>query len=207
MKDPCAERYQESTEKLHGAGETLCTPAGTVMRSETIRQKIIGHRIAAAAGRFGHGRLFRPEDRDLALPNQPPRQVSRGVFVEPLIQQRGNLLPQIGGMAQARKLITLQGIARRREKEFPRRLGARSGQDGLLSDELSTGVNNHTITYTRITSNCEGTGLWKNVQKSEDFWRACSACAGDYEDPDLTAWVEIEPEGNEEDEHLDPEEQ
>jgi len=32
----------------------------------------------------------------------------------------------------------------------------------------------------------------------ENTWRACSGCAGDYEDPDRTAW-EPDPEENEED--------
>jgi hypothetical protein len=43
------------------------------------------------------------------------------------------------------------------------------------------------------------------VQKSGDFWHACSACAGDYEDPDRTAWVEMEAEC--EDEEAEPEEE
>jgi len=32
----------------------------------------------------------------------------------------------------------------------------------------------------------------------ENIWRACSGCAGDYEDPDRSAW-EPDPEENEED--------
>ena len=35
--------------------------------------------------------------------------------------------------------------------------------------------------------------LWKAVEKALSPWRACSACAGDYEDPDWSAW-EQEPE-------------
>ena len=36
------------------------------------------------------------------------------------------------------------------------------------------------------------------MQSVENAWRACSGCAGDYEDPDLTAW-EPDPEEREED--------
>jgi len=36
------------------------------------------------------------------------------------------------------------------------------------------------------------------VQTVENFLRACSGCAGDYEDPDRSAW-EPDPEENEED--------
>ena len=41
----------------------------------------------------------------------------------------------------------------------------------------------------------------------ENSWRACSACAGDYEDPGRTAWLEIDEESDEEDDPRDPEEQ
>ncbi|MGB2677661.1 MAG: hypothetical protein WAN12_11325 [Candidatus Acidiferrum sp.] len=36
------------------------------------------------------------------------------------------------------------------------------------------------------------------MQKVENFLCACSGCAGDYEDPDRSAW-EPDPEENEED--------
>jgi hypothetical protein len=36
------------------------------------------------------------------------------------------------------------------------------------------------------------------VQKVENFLRACSGCAGDYEDPDRSAW-DPDTEENEED--------
>jgi len=32
------------------------------------------------------------------------------------------------------------------------------------------------------------------VEKEEGFLEACSGCAGDYEDPDRTAWEELEEE-------------
>jgi hypothetical protein len=33
-------------------------------------------------------------------------------------------------------------------------------------------------------------GLWKTVESEEKSVRACSGCAGDYEDPDRSAWEE-----------------
>ena len=38
--------------------------------------------------------------------------------------------------------------------------------------------------------------LWKSVEIEENPQRACSGCAGDYEDPDRSAWEE-DPEQNE----------
>jgi len=181
MKDAWAERNQELTEKQHRNGETLRVPTGTVARSESIRQKIIGHRIGSASSGFRGGRLLWTENRDLALANQPAREIGGGIFVEPLIEQRGNLLAQIGGVAEARKLIALQGIARSGEKEFPRRLGARSGQEGLPSEWLSTDINNRTSITLVMTSNAAVTTLWKSVENPGSC-SACSGCAGDYEE-------------------------
>jgi hypothetical protein len=207
MKDPWAERNRESKENQRPTANTLGTSTGAVVRSSSVRQKIIGHGFAAASGRVCHGRLFRPEDRHLALPDQPPRQVGCGIFVEPLIEQRRYLLPQIGGMTQTRKLIALQGIARSREKEFPRRLGARSGQDGLRSDELSININDCTSISLVMTSNAAVTSLWKGVENSQGSRNACSACAGDYEDPDRTSWLDIDEEVDEDEDQPDSKEQ
>ena len=33
------------------------------------------------------------------------------------------------------------------------------------------------------------TGLWKTVEKKENSARCCSACTGDYEDPDESVWL------------------
>jgi hypothetical protein len=49
-----------------------------------------------------------------------------------------------------------------------------------------------------VTSNPKVTNLWKSVQSVENALRACSGCAGDYEDPDRSVW-EPDPEENEED--------
>jgi hypothetical protein len=49
-----------------------------------------------------------------------------------------------------------------------------------------------------ITSHLEVTGLWISVDAVEKPVRACSGCAGDYEDPDRTAWEEETEEDEEE---------
>ena len=49
----------------------------------------------------------------------------------------------------------------------------------------------HRITTNMIlNSKYQVTGLWKTVQSEEKSARACSGCAGDYEDPDRSAWEE-----------------
>jgi hypothetical protein len=49
-----------------------------------------------------------------------------------------------------------------------------------------------------ITSHLEVTGLWISVDAVEKPMRACSGCAGDYEDPDRAAWEEETEEDEEE---------
>jgi len=49
-----------------------------------------------------------------------------------------------------------------------------------------------------ITSNEQVYGLWKSVENEAGPVRACSGCAGDYEDPDRSAWEEKLEEEQEE---------
>jgi len=42
-----------------------------------------------------------------------------------------------------------------------------------------------------MTSNSRVTRLWISVE-GEEKWRACSGCAGEYEDPDRSAWEEAD---------------
>jgi hypothetical protein len=48
-----------------------------------------------------------------------------------------------------------------------------------------------------VTSNCRVYTLWKSVEIEGSAVGACSGCAGDYEDPDRTAWEDEEEEGEE----------
>ena len=79
---------------------------------------------AIAICRDGAGRLAWLEGGGaFALLHQPTSQHGRGVLFEPGIEQLGDLLAEIGSMAQARQFVTLQGITGRRQKELPGRLG------------------------------------------------------------------------------------
>ena len=116
-------------------------------RARLIRKKIIGRsvsRFAApiagmsafvgsirrACGRCPAIRLLESSGM-LALPHQPARQHGRGIFFEPGIQQLRDLFAEIRGMAEPRKFVALQRIARSREQELPGRLGFVRGQGGL----------------------------------------------------------------------------
>jgi hypothetical protein len=101
-------------------------------RARLIREKIIGHdlrgfasgirrRAAITVACGGHAGLA--GRGAFTLLHQPTRQHGRGVLFEPRIEQLGDLLAEIGGVAQPRKFVTLQGIAGRRQKKLPRRLG------------------------------------------------------------------------------------
>lgn len=168
VKDPWAERFQESKENQRPAGNTLRTSTGTVVRNSSIRQKIIGHGFAAAGSCFGRGRLLRPEDRHLALSN-PPCQVGCGIFVEPLIEKRRYLLPQIGGVAQAGTrpviVVTRDAINRHspvvvvipltnkisRGKPLPSHVETKMGEGGLTADSVALCEQVRAISITRLT--------------------------------------------------------
>jgi len=177
-------------------------------RSRLIREKIIGHGLPFVPAVFA-GATGVPAVRwTLALLHEPARQQGRTVFLHPLIQQNGNLLSKIGGVREPRELVGLQGIARSRQQEFPRRLGLVVGHKGLPSEEPDS----NTLVQT-FQGLLQSYGLWKNVENScglrtaageasragvatgeeariaasSEAMQACSACAGDYEDPDRTA--------------------
>jgi hypothetical protein len=186
------------------AGARLSAGAGTVRANESIRQKIIGHRMAVGRRRIGSGGFRRGfagcgARAAIALLDQPAGDHGVGVFIQPLIQERRDLLAEIGGVAEAGKLVGVQGVAGSGEQELPRRLGALRGQEGLPYDISNVLRQYRSIENSRITSNGRVHGLWKSVENEENPEnpdRACSGCAGDYEDPDRTAWEE-DPEEEE----------
>ncbi len=91
-------------------------------RNRSIRKKVIGHGMSGSQRRLAGGSEVQRLRRTLALLHQPARQHGGGVLLEPLVEQRADLLSEIGGMAEAREFIALQRGARSREKEFPRGL-------------------------------------------------------------------------------------
>jgi len=99
-----------------------------------IRKKIIGHGMSAFHRRLATGNGLPHLRRALALLHQPARQHGAGILLEPLVKQGADLLPKIGGMAEAREFIALQRGARSREKELPRGLGFLAVHAALLED-------------------------------------------------------------------------
>jgi hypothetical protein len=176
-------------------GERSVAAARNVWANESIRQKIIGHRMAVGGSGLGSGLVrrglgVRGLNGALALLDEPPSDHGVGVFVEPLVEEGRDLLAKIRGVGKAREFVAVQGVAGSGEKEFPRRLGAVVGHVALRANRATSNVLYRSINYSRITSNSKGTMLWKNVQSEEKSVRACSGCAGDYEDPDRSAWEE-----------------
>lgn len=177
------------------AGKQSPARARTAWAGESIRQKIIGHRMPIGGCRGGgrgldRGLSFCSANTALTLLDEPAGHHGVGVFVEPLVEKRGDLLAEIGGVAEAGEFVGLQGVTGSGEKKLPRRLSAVSGQDDLqyvVRYLLQKYPNNE---YSVITSNAEVHGLWKSVENEEISQRACSGCAGDYEDPDRTDWEE-----------------
>ena len=128
-----------------------CTSQGTSdfgRGRRSIRKNIIGHAMRPGAWRrTGHGLsrgvavrgkqalaqgVLGSARRPFALLDQPAREHGAGVFFHPLIEQRADLLAEIGGMGKTRKFVALERIPRSREKKLPRRLGWGTGHDSLL---------------------------------------------------------------------------
>ena len=187
-------------ENSRRADETSGSCTGSARRNDTIPQKVIGRTTPLVFG--GCGRSLFGQDGAFALIHQPARQHGRGIFLEVLIQEGAQFLAQIRRMSEAGKFIALQRIAGSSEQEFPGRLGVVRVHENLLDKVLWKRRENSTTSTHIVNSNHKVTGLWKSVQKVENFLRACSGCAGDYEDPDRSAW-EPDPEENEEDTALE----
>lgn len=95
----------------------------------SIRKNIIGHRMRPRREQFlCWGRLWRLA-KPLRVIDQQAREHGASTFFDPLVNQRSNLLAEIGGVSQAREFVALKGIARSREKKLPRRLGWATGHD------------------------------------------------------------------------------
>lgn len=182
-------------------GERSIAAARTVWMNDTIRQKIIGHRMAVCGRRFGGGLVrrglgFSGEYGALALLDQPAGDHGVGVFVEPLVEQGRDFFAEIGRVTEAGEFVALQSIAGSGEKELPGWLGAIGVHGALRWNWVTYSVRYRNSTHSMITSNSRVTGLWKSVESEEIPARACSGCAGDYEDPDRSAWEEDFDEGD-----------
>jgi hypothetical protein len=133
----------------------------------------------------------------LALIDQVAREQRGGVFLEPLIEQSRNLFAEIGGMPESGKLVGLKRVARSGKQKLPGSLGVEFRHKNLRGP----GQREYESDIDRIVLYCQiglvMQALWKTVKKQENAMDCCSACAGDYEDPERSAWVDVEE--NEED--------
>jgi hypothetical protein len=125
-----------------------------------------------------------------ALLDEPASDHGVGVFVEPLVEEGRDLLAKIRGVCKAREFVAMERVAGSGEKKLPRRLGAIVGHGALRANRVTSNGLYRSISTSMGTSNSQVMMLWKNVESEEKSVRACSGCAGDYEDPDRSAWEE-----------------
>jgi hypothetical protein len=184
-----------------------------------LRKKVIGHRMSVARRRIGVGMLRRNRRGAFALLHEPARHHCRSIFIEPLIEKRADLFAEIGGVAEARQFIGLQRVSRSGQQKLPRGLCCVSGHG------LPPAGTRRSYHRSKLRQELLGQRqLWKTVDIPGAGWRptawlangsfesrffgmleACSACPGDYEDPDRTARnVRGAEEGGEIEEEFEP---
>jgi len=178
--------------------------SGAIPRStgqrDAIGQKVIGRTLPVGPLGRGCKCVVRGEDGTLALLDEPAREEGRGVLLHPCVKELGDFLSQIGSMGKPGKLVALQGVARGREKELPGSLGP-GLRHSILQGYMGLRYQGDISTLVILRASNGGVNsLWKTVEKQEKSVGVCSGCAGDYEDPDWTAW-EGEEEGEEQGEH------
>lgn len=118
-------------------------------RDRPVRQNIIGHTMSGFRQQIdGAGRFLRAWWM-FALLNQVAREHGCRVFLHPLIEKGGNLLAEIGRMIETREFVALERIARSREQELPRWLGAGTSH-GRLREILSPYSNSSVINVQSI---------------------------------------------------------
>ncbi len=186
-------------------------------RSRPIHKKIIGRGVCIFRETLTRGSVFLHLLRAFLLLHQPARQHGCGVFLDPKVEQRADLLAEIGGMVEPREFIALQRVPRSRKKKLPRRLSLVVVHGGLLEERLrrlifrkiesrvpigyfvveSCGKLWRSDEETAIRHGVQGAVYSINGARGGNELRACSACAGDYEDPDRTAWPPDDAEDGE----------
>jgi hypothetical protein len=170
---------------------------GTREWSRGFGQKIIGRSAILGNRRFGNPGAVGNRSGMLALIDQVAREQRGRVFLEPLIEQRRNLFAEIGGMPETGKLIGLERVARSGKQKLPGSLGVEFRHKNLRGP----GQREYESDIDRIVLFCQiglvMQALWKTVKKQENVMDCCSACAGEYEDPERSAWLDVEE--NEED--------
>ena len=140
---------------------SLCVASGR-RRHRRIREKVIGHGWRARAPQIGVVQRFRAFDGTIALLHEPARKHSRGIFLEPLIQQRAHLLAKIRGVGQPCEFVALQRVFGRGEQELPGRLGRVARQGGPPCRNWSA-YNNRRVIRVKVYDRVLSCGkVWKS---------------------------------------------
>jgi hypothetical protein len=208
-----------------GAGSHGATHSGH--RRHRLRVEIIGRRARTLWPRFTRARRRRCLRQLLALFHEPSCHQGSGGFLQPDIQELNDLLAKISGVAQSRQFVRLQRWTRSREQKIPRRLNF-----GMAVHGASCSGRPYVTTLVTSVKSYRGSQdcgkLWKKAAvpqragrrgrspgwgsaaaaepQSVATIRACSGCAGDYDDPDATAWT-AGFGGNDEEDEPEPEEE
>jgi len=193
-----AKNKRKRPEKLQREGEISVSSTRSARRNDVIRENIIGRRTALGSKGCGRRSGLFAEDGAFALIHEPASEHGCGIFLEVLVEEGGQLLAEIGGVSEAGEFVGLQRVARSGEQELPGGLRVIGVQENLLKQVLWKRRRDSSTIGNILTSNTDVSHLWKSVQSVENVWGACSGCAGDYEDPDRSAW-EPYPEEEEED--------
>lgn len=101
-------------------------------RDRAIAKKIIGRAMSILGERFKGRGVFGHVLGAFPLLHEPTGQHGGGIFLNPKIEKRADLLAEIGGMTEPREFIALQRISRSGEQKLPRRLGFVVVHAGLL---------------------------------------------------------------------------
>lgn len=190
-----AKKQSESENPERRAGDNSGTTARRMRRNEPLRKNIIGRKVPVRGSGVGVRRISGDKDVTLALFNETASEIGRGLLLQPLLEELSNLLAKIGGVSEAGELVRLKGVAGSGEQELPRSLGARLGHSNLRGAK-SQEYEEYIIHKVIDKASKSGTIiLWKSVEKKENSAECCSGCAGDYEDPDRSAWeADVEEE-------------
>jgi hypothetical protein len=106
----------------NGQKLSTCGP-WTVLRARRIREKVIGRTRTI----FARSVWCRRHSLAPLMLHEPSGDHCRSKLLHPLIQDGAGLLSEIGRVSEARKLVTLQRIARSGKQEFPRGTDVVSG--------------------------------------------------------------------------------
>lgn len=193
-----AEKSTEPETSPTQRGKQLRTPVRILGREPGLVQKIIGRNLVLIGGQVLGSASLSGEDATFTLLHQPAGEHGSRVLFHPLIEQRANFLSQVSREVETREFVALQGIAGGGKKKLPRWLRTVLGQENLQTCLLQGYRYHPSIQNILVTIDRNRTPLWKSVENKGGSMSACSGCAGDYEDPDRSAWEEEPADAEEE---------